>query len=67
MSGQLGDAHPLKITDNGIRPDGGKIGSLLDLANQPNRHVTALTQQPSKPQRDLPVPTSDDHPHKNEP
>jgi len=64
---QLGDIHPLKIADNGIGPDSRKISSLLDLADQPNRHITALIQQPSKPQRDLPMPTGNDHPHKNKP
>jgi hypothetical protein len=67
VPGQLGDVNLLKIADNGIGPDGRKISSLLDLPNQPNRHITARTQQPSKPQRDLPMPTGNDHPHKNKP
>jgi len=67
LPGQLGNTHLLKITDDGISPDSGKIGGLLDLTDQPNRHITALAQQPRKPQRDLPMPTSNDHPHRNKP
>jgi hypothetical protein len=56
-----------QITDNGIGPDRGKISSLRHLADQPDRRITALAQQPSEPQRDLPMPTSNDHPHENKP
>jgi len=63
MPSQLRDPNRLKITDDRIGTNRGKIRRLRDITDQPNRLITPLGQQPRQPQRDLPMPTRDHHTH----
>ena len=53
----------LKIGDHRLRTGRAQLGGVLRIANQTDRDVPARGEQPLKPQRDLPMSTSDDYAH----